>query len=250
MEQRDYYDDPERYDAEYGFLSADLEWYRSRVSESGGPALVLGCGTGRVLFHLARAGIRVDGIDNKPAMLDLARSRALTIGRDIGLFEADIRDFSLSRRYRAVVAPLNLLMHLHSDRELLECLECVKTHLLDRGILLFDISNPRDEILLEHGGPQGIPLRDVVVRGVKYLQREHHRYDPESKISEVTFTFEPGQPESRPFVTRLRLRMFSPGDIRRLLGLAGFKIHEYLGSFAGEQFDGSGLTQIIVAGVV
>jgi SAM-dependent methyltransferase len=247
MEQRDYYDDPERYDAEYGFLSADLEWYRSRVSELAGPVLVLGCGTGRVLFHLARAGIQVDGIDNAPAMLDFARSRALKSGRDIAFFESDIRDFSLPCRYRAILAPLNLLMHLHTDREVLACLDCVRAHLQDKGKFLLDVSNPREEVLRDHGGPEGLPLRDVVVRGVKYLQKEHHRYDPASKISEVTFTFEPSQPGGTPFITRLRLRMFPPDDIRRLLALGGFQINEHLGTFTGEQFDGSGLTQIIVA---
>ena len=34
----------QRYEAEYGFYTIDLSWYRNRLLQLGGPALVLGCG--------------------------------------------------------------------------------------------------------------------------------------------------------------------------------------------------------------
>ena len=40
----------------------------------GGPALELAIGTGRIALPLAARGIRVDGIDIAPAMIDLLRS--------------------------------------------------------------------------------------------------------------------------------------------------------------------------------
>lgn len=251
MRERDYYSDPERYDCEYGFVAADLPWYLERARRAGEPVLVLGCGTGRVLFHLARAGLQVDGIDNSAAMLARARTRAVTLGADVAgrvdLVEGDIRDFALVRRYRSILAPLNLLMHLHTDEEVCSCLACVRKHLLNGGRFLFDVTNPRAEILEAHGGPEGLPLRDIRVGNKKYLQKEQHRYDSESKISEVTFLFESRSPGAVSFMSRLRLRMFSPKEIRQLLEAEGFEILEHLGAFSGELFDGSGLTQILVA---
>jgi SAM-dependent methyltransferase len=250
MQERDYYGDWERYEAEYGFYTIDLSWYRSRLLELGGPALVLGCGTGRVLFSLAQAGIATDGIDSSPAMLDRARSRAVEMGAEIAgrvsLFEADIRSFSLDDRYRVILAPFNLLMHLHRDEEVLACLECAANHLQDDGLLLLDVTNPRPELLVRHG-PPGVPLRDIRWRGVTYLQTEQHEYDQATKISQTTFAYEPKSDDAQPFVCRLRLRMYSPEDIDGLLDKAGFEIKKKFGSFVGESFAQESPVQIIEA---
>jgi len=250
MQELDYYGDPERYEAEYGFYTVDLSWYRNRLAELGGPALVLGCGTGRVLFSLAVAGIPADGIDSSPAMLDRARSRAVEMGPDIAgrvnLFEADIRSFSLDARYRVILAPFNLLMHLHADEDVLECLQSTAAHLGDDGRLLLDVTNPQPELLVRHG-PPGVPLRDIRWRGVTYLQSEQHEYDETTKISQTTFIYEPRTQDAQPFVCRLNLRMYAPGEIDGLLGKAEFEIQRKLGSFTGDRFGQESPVQIIEA---
>jgi SAM-dependent methyltransferase len=250
MHERDYYGDPERYEAEYGFYTIDLSWYRNRALELGGPALVLGCGTGRVLFSLAAAGVPTDGVDGSPDMLDRARSRAVEMGPEIAgrvnLFEADIRSFSLGPRYRLILAPFNLLMHLHADEDVLKCLESIAAHLADDGRLLCDVTNPLPELLVRHG-PPGLPLRDIRFRGVTYLQTEQHEYDETTKISQTTFIYEPRTKDAQPFACRLRLRMYSPEDIDGLIERAGFEIERKLGSFTGEKFSRESMTQIIEA---
>ena len=250
MRELDYYGDPERYEAEYGFYTIDLSWYRNRLSELGGPALVLGCGTGRVLFSLAVDGIPTDGIDSSPQMLDRARTHAVEMGGEIAgrvnLFEADIRSFSLETRYRVILAPFNLLMHLHRDQEVLGCLDSVASHLEEDGLLLLDVTNPKEELLVRHG-PPGLPLRDIRFRGVTFLQTEQHEYDESTKISQTLFTYEPRTKDAEPFACRLRLRMYAPEDIDGLLKQAGFEISRKLGSFAGETFGQDSMTQIIEA---
>jgi SAM-dependent methyltransferase len=248
MRELDYYGDPERYEAEYGFYTIDLSWYRNRLLQLGGPALVLGCGTGRVLFSLALAGIPTDGIDNSPRMLDRARSRAVEMGSEVAarvnLFEADIRSFSLETRYRVILAPFNLLMHLHRDEEVLECLDCVARHLEDDGRFLLDVTNPKPELLVRHG-PPGMPLRDIRFRGATFLQIEQHEYDQRTKISQTLFTYDPKTKGAEPFACRLRLRMYAPEDMDVILEQAGFEIARKLGSFAGEPFVQDSMIQII-----
>ena len=251
MEEVGYYDDPERYQAEYSFLAADVEWYRRHTLALGGPALVLGCGTGRHVFHLAAAGLDVDGIDNAPAMLDFARSRAVPmrseITRRVQFFSADMRRFSLPRKYRTVLAPLNCLMHLHSDDEMLACLGRVKSHLTSNGGLLFDVAHPRPELLANTDDPRGVPLREIRVRGVTYLQRERHEYHADTGISEAVFQFEPRETGLSAFQCRLRLRMFSATEIEDLLHRAGFVIEEKFGNFQDQPFRKDGISQIFVA---
>ena len=53
----------------------DLEFYRGLALKCGDKALELGVGTGRVAIPLAKAGIRVVGIDNSVHMLRVAREK-------------------------------------------------------------------------------------------------------------------------------------------------------------------------------
>jgi len=251
MQEVGYYDDPERYDAEYAFLAADCAWYTGKALEIGDPALVLGCGSGRVLFHLAAGGLKVDGLDSSPAMLDAARTRAALMKKEItersGFYEGDMRAFSLPFRYRSVSIPLNGLMHLLTDDEMLACLFCIREHLAAGGRLLFDVTNPRKEILEAYGDADGVPIREFRVRGVTYLQSERYSYDPRSRVSQTVFFYRPQDAGSPGFSCRLRLRMYPPAEIDRLLSLAGFKVQKRLDSFTGDPFDGSSLTQVVVA---
>lgn len=62
--------DADVYDAMHpGSLSGDVEWYRRKAVESGGPVLELGAGTGRVSIPIAEAGVNVTAVDLDPGML-------------------------------------------------------------------------------------------------------------------------------------------------------------------------------------
>ena len=68
------------YDADYGAIDDDLSFYRELAQRTGGPVLEVMCGSGRLLLPLARAGLRLAGVDVSGAMLDLARERLIAAG--------------------------------------------------------------------------------------------------------------------------------------------------------------------------
>jgi len=239
----DYYEDPERYQAEYAGLAADIEGYRARARNEGGRVLELGCGTGRVLLPLARAAIAIDGLDASPAMLDaLRRNRPPPETR---LFLADMRDFSLGRRYRLVIAPLNALMHLLDDADVLASLRSIRRHLEPGGRLLFDVHNPIPE-LLRPSPPQGTLVRNLCLRGAWFAQREFFSYDGERRIGDIEYRFEPLSGTGA-FSVRLRLRYFPPAELDRLLSAAGFSVLRRDGGFGGEPFRAESMTQFVEA---
>ena len=67
------------YDGDYeaAGYDRDVPFYVELARESGGPVLEMGCGTGRVLLPVARAGIEIAGVDASARMLE----RLAEIGR-------------------------------------------------------------------------------------------------------------------------------------------------------------------------
>jgi len=148
--------------------------------------LELGCGTGRLLAPLLGSGGRVTGIDAEPAMLAVARQRLLAYGDRVQLVQGDMRRFSIDDRFELAVLGLNTFMHLLDQRDQLECLACIHTHLRPAGLLLIDLASPytalRDTPLgmLQHrftrpsgGGDGGTTTLWSVTSTVPTEQRAH-----------------------------------------------------------------------------
>ena len=63
------------FDAEYADYMEDLPALQAYAQRTDGPLLELGCGTGRLLIPLARAGYAVTGVDLSPEMLAIPREK-------------------------------------------------------------------------------------------------------------------------------------------------------------------------------
>src|SRR6516225_8849018 len=60
--------------------SRDLVYFQERVKEGRGPALDIGCGTGRILLPLLAEGCAVEGVDISEEMLACCQRRAVSFG--------------------------------------------------------------------------------------------------------------------------------------------------------------------------
>ena len=98
-----------------------------QASALGHAVLELGCGTGRVTIPIARAGVEVVGLDNAPAMLDVARRKAAAAGVDVRWVTADMRSFQLEQRFGLVIIPFRSFLHLLTDADQLACLSAQST---------------------------------------------------------------------------------------------------------------------------
>src|SRR2546428_12597798 len=57
----------------------DVAFFLNEAVNAGSPVVELGCGTGRVLIPIARAGVEIVGVDSSPHMLSVCRER---LGRE------------------------------------------------------------------------------------------------------------------------------------------------------------------------
>ena len=124
----------------------DLDFYIEMGREIGDPILELGCGTGRILIPLARAGLEVVGLDLSQSMLGVCVERLAREGEAVHsrthLIRADMRSFDLGRSFRLVTVPFRAFQHLLEIEDQLACLNRIHHHLLDGGALILDLFNP------------------------------------------------------------------------------------------------------------
>ena len=149
---------PELYHAHHSRQMEDLPFWLNLAARQESPVLELGCGTGRVLVPLARAGYTVIGIDHDPGMLRYLKSKFQPVsGSGPLLILADISKFSLGRQFPLVIVPCNTLSTLgHTSRK--DCLSCVRRHLQPGG--LFAASLPDPALIASHPARAGIELED------------------------------------------------------------------------------------------
>jgi SAM-dependent methyltransferase len=84
------------------FRPFEIPYFRRHVERGEGPALDVGCGTGRVLLPLLRADLDVDGCDVSPDMVSLCRTKAEHEGLAPALWAQPMHELEPPRAYRTI----------------------------------------------------------------------------------------------------------------------------------------------------
>ena len=123
----------------------DRPFYRGLIASQNehcsGPALDVGCGTGRLLLDYLAAGLDIDGVDNSPEMLALCRSKAAASGLEVSarLFEQEMHALALPRRYATVMVPSSSFQLLTREADAAEALQRFYGQLRPGGLLVMSI---------------------------------------------------------------------------------------------------------------
>ena len=138
------------YDRIYGarFAPDDAVRTLARLGRDGG-VLELGVGTGRLAIPLAQRGVRVDGIEGSPAMVDRLSEQAG--GDRVEVIVADLADFALQyRSYAVAVCAVSTLFMLSRDAQR-SCIQATARHLRPGGLLLIEAFQPDPTRFDAHG---------------------------------------------------------------------------------------------------
>jgi len=217
----------------------DVPFFVGAAAEQGGPVLEIGCGTGRVLIPIARAGIEIVGLDASARMLDLCRQHLAAEPDDIRarvrLVEGDMRAFDLARTFPLITLPFRPFQHLVTVEEQLACLDGIRRHLAPGGRVVLDLFNPFLEMLVNTriGEEIGHELAFTMPDGRRVVRC--HRFtahDRFNQVNDVELIYDVTHPDGRQerLVHGFRMRYLFRFEVEHLLARCGLAVERI---FAG-----------------
>ena len=246
------------YDAIYAGRG-DAGFWRTMAAASGdGPILELGCGTGRVLLPLARAGYEIIGLDLSSRMLDRCHAKVDAgqpeLQARVRLVEADMTSFDLGRGFAAIICPFAGFQQLRTVEQQLACLDRCRTHLLPHGRLVLDLPNPdpappsyaREEQADGEGTAQVVDWTDG--RRIRWWMKvTGYERALQCNECEVNYEIIAADGVTRRVTETIFLRYTFRYELEHLLVRAGFRIVALHGAYDCSPFTDESPAMIVVA---
>ena len=212
-------------------MRASVHRYRALATRAGGAVLDLCCGTGRIAIPLARAGLRVTGVDISDGMLagfrrHLEREDDDTRAR-IELVQADIRELALEERdFGLAIIPYSSLLLIDSLEEQRRAVQAVARHLGPEHLFALDIINPFCMRLRGESTATPMPTRINVRTGNEYTRFSQLSPLDESGRQRVYGWYSERAPDGAVVETPYSFwwRPLFPWEIERLLRESGFTV--------------------------
>ena len=205
-------------------VTEDVEFYVDEALGSGGPVVELAVGTGRIAVPVAKAGIRVIGVDESPEMLAVAREYAGREGVDelVDLRVGDLREPPVAERVPLVAIPFRSLLHMPNEAEKLRALEAAAGILEPGGRLVFDVFAPSP--------------RDIEETDGLWIEREpgiFERADWDARERTLVLSVRGGEQAAT-----MELHWLSPPEWHALIERADLEIEALYGWFDRRPWDG------------
>jgi len=223
----------------------DVAFYVDQAKVTGGPALELGCGTGRVLIPTAQAGVEITGLDFSDHMLARCRERLAQqpeeVQARVNLIQGDMRTFDLDKRFSLITIPFRPFQHIVETSDQIACLNAVRRHLKPDGRLVFDLFNPSipflaDEKAFEEAGDEpdvDLPDGRVMRRRIRIAARDYHKQVSDCEL--IYYITHPDGHVER-LVHEFPMRFLFRYEAEHLLVRCGFKVEALYAGFDRSPF--------------
>jgi SAM-dependent methyltransferase len=241
------------YDSENADKTDDLEMYSRLAAEHDGEILDVGCGTGRVLLHLAREGRRAHGIDNDRAMLDRLDAKLAQMPQlqdYVSYICGDILDHQWRQPFSLILLTYNALMHFHEQVAQIALLGRLRACLAAGGRLVIDLPNAGPAFAAEDSDAltfeRSFLDRDtghlVMLQSLNYLDRAQQMLTVEWIYDEMD-----GSGALKRLIAPHKLRYFFLPELQLLLERAGFTVRAVYGEPDGAPYDADSERMIVHA---
>ncbi len=231
------------YDSEHLDKTEDLDFYRELAQAHGDPVLIIGAGTGRLLFDLAAAGFETHGIEIEPAMLERAQAKLERVPKAVQgrarLIAGDALSVALDGQYKVAAIPYNTLMHFHSFETHLRLLERCRAWVAPGGALAIDLPNAGEAFAAQDTG--ALVLERMFLEqetGHLIMQQSVSELDRVAQLMHVTWLYDEISADGtlQRTVAPVINRYFFFPELRLLLERAGFAQIEAYGDLDRSPF--------------
>jgi len=239
------------YDLQFGPDAPDMAFWVQWCQEGGGPVLELGCGNGRIAIPLARAGLRVVGIDLAAPMLEAARQRLAVEPPDVqarvDFLECDMRGPLPSGPFPCVIMPARTFMVLLTRDDQERTLSAVSEVLAPGGRFTFDLPVVTQGPFSTPG--QLPPVRRTSADGtVDVVEERVIDVDVAVGIGTSTLTYTFHRPKGLGRVTeRVRGRMADRNEVEGVLNSSGYVLDALWGDYDRSPFSAESRAMVFVA---
>lgn len=241
------------YDAENTDKNDDIPFYLELAQETEGPLLDVGCGTGRVMFPLARAGYDVYGIDNEPAMLDRARAllkQEPALKSKLHFHLGDAKTYTMPVKFGLTLVPYNGLMHFLDQESQIAVLRNLRAWTRDDGMMVLDLPNAGDVYATEDSDSLIFERTFLEPEtGHLVMQQSVSALDRTLQTLQVTWIYDEITADGslkRTFAP-LKLYYYFYSEIRLLLALTGWEVEAVYGDLDGSEFEDGAPRMVILA---
>lgn len=192
---------------------------------SGGIALELGIGTGRIALPLQQTGVEVHGIDASESMV--AKLRLKPGGDALPVTFGDFADVPVEGHYTLIYVLFNTFFALLTQDEQLRCMRNVARHLEPQGVFVIEAFVPD---LTRYSGGQSLK---VISLDNDRVRLDAAQLDPVAQhitVQHVMLT------EQGVRLFPVRLRYVWPAELDLMARLAGLQLKQRWGDWQGGLF--------------
>lgn len=223
-----------RYDAGLRGDEEETVAFLARLA-GGRDALEFAVGTGRIALPLARAGVRVDGIEQSQAMVD--RMREKPGGNAIDVTIGDMSCVTTGRSYGLVYLVYNTIGNLISQDGQVRCFQNAARHLADDGVFVLECRIPAAPA---RPGHQYVDPEDIAA---DHVVLDVGRYDPLTQVLDLNHV----QISAEGIIlSPISLRLAHPPEFDLMARIAGLRLRDRWGGWNGEPYTAASWRHISV----
>jgi len=224
------------YDAENADVTDDLVLYSELADEAGDPILDVGCGTGRVMLHLAQAGHRVVGLDGAEAMLARGQRKLDLMGdlrARVRFVHGDVLETHLEDEFKLIVVPYNTFMNFSEQAEQLAALRRFREWIAPDGLLALDLPNAADTAATQDDGALVLERMFTEPDTGRLVMQSVSALDRVTQQLHITWIYDELLDDGtvQRTLAPLVLRYILPGEMDLMLAAAGLRRVEYYGEY-------------------
>ncbi len=217
--------------------------------------LEIACGTGRVTLQLAKEGIQITGLDLSPEALEVARKKSAD-SPNVHWVQADMRAFELGKQFGGIISPGHSFLFMTTPDDQVQCLEQIKRHLVDDGLVVLHLDNQNITWLADLIGARE-SAREVgrihthPVTGERYRPSNEWFYEPLTQTATCIDTWDQVDASGNVVSTRIRapkrFHCMFRSEMEHLLKRVGFAAEAVYGDFFKHELLASSPQMIWVA---